>query len=160
LNVAVGSKSTLSRHPNGAVGEIGKPALVFSIHGLREINFPAQAVVERQLRSDAPSVLSVEKEPFLPLGGVSTGADVSAEAGDVAEQQGSQTQAARTGVRSPQLVEGQLPGAIGIAGNSQVPGFTNIGAEFVLVVAYDLGPVVDELDLVLAFGQGAVAAPE
>ncbi len=55
-------------------------------------------------------------------------------------------------------MEVQLPGAVRVGRNAEVAAITQIGANFEGVVAVDHGPVVDDLELVFALGQRAVAA--
>ena len=55
-------------------------------------------------------------------------------------------------------MKSHLACAVRVRRHAQVPTVAQIGAHFKGVVALDEGPVVDDLSLVLPFGQRAVAA--
>ena len=58
------------------------------------------------------------------------------------------------------MAEAQHAGAIGIAGYAQVAGAADISTKFERVIAPDLGPVVDSLELALVFDQRAVTTAD
>ena len=72
-----------------ALHRIGEAAVALGIDGFRRVDFPAQAVVEGQLRRNAPGVLPVEEVPPLMLRRVKLCADEAVEACHVAKQEGS-----------------------------------------------------------------------
>ena len=79
----------------------------------------------------------------------------------VAQHEGGESETAlRCGGRvlGGAVVEVHQAGAILVGRHAQVAAIAKIGADLDGVVANDLGPVVDNLELVFALGQRAVAA--
>ena len=75
----------------------------------------------------------------------------------LAEQEGRQPKAAAVGTLRGGRVEGELPGAVRIAGHAQVLPVAPVDAELEGVVADDVGGVADPLEFVLLLVQRAVA---
>src|SRR5262245_40229885 len=59
FHVSVHVNPILARDQNLARIQILEPALVFAVHRLREVNLPAQAIIDRQLGRNSPGVLRV-----------------------------------------------------------------------------------------------------
>ena len=131
-----------------AGAQVDEAAFAGAVHGLRTIEFPAQAVVHGQLLGDAPGVLPIEEPAILCLAGIVYGADVALEELHVAQQERGQTGTAAVGSLRAGGIEVELPGAVLVAGDAQVVGAADVGAELEGVIALDLGPVVDELILI------------
>src|SRR5438552_3343048 len=55
------------------------------------------------------------------------------------------------------MMKCELAGAVGVAGDAQIFGVPDISTDLELVVAPNLGPVVDELKLLFVFNQRTVA---
>src|SRR5207244_11951049 len=89
FDIALGSEGALAGEPDRTIGQIGKTALIFAISRLGEVDLPPQAVVEGQLRSDPPCILTIEEETFLPLRCINAGTHVTVKAGYIAQQEGS-----------------------------------------------------------------------
>ncbi len=96
VNVAVQADIAEAGDADGAgsveIHNVGESAVSFGIHGLREVDFPAQTIVDGQLGSCAPGVLTVKEPALLALGCVVRGSDVrivdvTREGGDLAEQE-------------------------------------------------------------------------
>src|SRR5258706_208339 len=144
------------------VDEIGKAAVAFRIDCFREVDLPTQSIVDGQLRRDSPSVLTVEEPPLLAFGGTAGGrqvgiGDVPSERGHLSQQERPQVQAARTGARRCLGAEVVFARSIVVTGDTQVQCIANVGPELNLMIAPHLRPVVDELDLLFALGQRAIA---
>ena len=89
VDIAVGSEGAFAGDPDRTIGQIGKTALIFPVNRLGEVDLPPQAVVEGQLRSDPPCILTIEEETFLPLRCINAGTHVTVKAGYIAQQEGS-----------------------------------------------------------------------
>ena len=81
------------------VYDVRESSVSFAVHGLGEVNLPAQTVIDGQLRSCAPGILSVKEEALLPLScvvrtGDSGVVDVAGKRGHVAQEERGQVQAA------------------------------------------------------------------
>ena len=140
--------------------DVDEAALARAGHGLRTIDLPAQAVVDRQLPRRLPLILPVEEPAILPFLGIRDAADVALEDAHVAEQERRQRRAAAGRALRARRVELQLARAMPVARNAQVQRVADVGAELDGVVALELRPVVDELELPLVLAQRAVAARE
>ena len=160
VDIAVESDVAVAGDADDALVEVGETALALTVDVFGIVDFPAQAVVKGQLGADAPGVLTVEEPALLALSCVQAGADETLEFVYVAEQEGAEHQAAVAGERSAVLVEVELTGAVRVGRYTEVHRVTNVGAELELMVALDLGPVVDELELLFALGERAVAAAD
>src|SRR5579859_2593440 len=146
-------------HANLARFQISETALAFAVDGLGRVELPANAKVKGKIWRDAPTVLDVGEDAILRFLGVDRRAYIAAEAGDVAEQEGCQPDtAACARILCVFATEGQLAGAVGVAGYTQIPGVSQIDAELDAVIANDLGPVVGDLVLILGLDQGAIAS--
>ena len=140
--------------------DVDEAALARAGHRLRAIDLPAQAVVDRQLARRLPLILTVEEQAVLPLLGVRDAADIALEDADVAEQERRQRRAAAGRSLRARRVELQFARAMPVARNPQVHRVPDIGAELDGVIALELRPVVDELELPLVLTQRTVAARE
>src|SRR5258708_39996959 len=69
-DVESGVVGAVPGYPDLPSVEVGKPALSLAIDRLREIQFPAKAVVEGQLRSNAPAIFDISKESLLRFLGI------------------------------------------------------------------------------------------
>ena len=67
VNVAIQVIRAEAANANDAFFDVGETAVALSVNPLREVQLPAQSVVDRQLGSDAPSILTVEEPTFLAL---------------------------------------------------------------------------------------------
>src|ERR1700722_856796 len=67
--------------------KVEPPALIFSGHGLRPVDLPPQTIINSQLGSDVPGVLSVEEKPPLPFPGGLILGDVAVELGSLPHQE-------------------------------------------------------------------------
>src|SRR4029077_7483511 len=128
----------------------------------REVDFPAQAQVQGELGSYAPGVLAVEEPSLLALGGVGRawkirGVDVACERGNLSQQERCKVQTAIPAVRCSLGTEVVFSRAVVVAGDAQVHGVTDVATELNLVIAFQLGPIVDELELLFAFGERTIA---
>src|SRR5204863_332725 len=110
-----------------------------------------------QLPCDTKRILAVEEPAVLLFTGIVHGTDVALEELYIAEHEGRQTGAAAAGALRSGCIERELPGAMLVARDAQITSLANIGAELESVVALDLRPVVDELDLLLVLDQRTVA---
>ena len=121
IDVSIQPNSSFAGNPVQALSQIGESTVVFAIHVLREINFPAQTIIQSQLRGNTPGVLSVIKHAMLTFRRVKTSADVAAHLGHVAEKKSSQVQpaqsAGRTAGCSP-IIESVVAGTARIARHS------------------------------------------
>ena len=79
LHVAVQADPVFARDHDFSGRQALEASVVLRVHVLREVDLPAQAVIDGQFRSDAPGVLNVGEEPVLALGGIGRVADVTAE---------------------------------------------------------------------------------
>src|SRR5580692_2306801 len=122
---------------------------------------------------EAPGVLSIEEGAlleFLGVGfaGVSNVASERSGFGwssgsirDIAEQESGKAESARCGkglIGSWAGTEVDVACAVGVRRNAEVARVAQICADLEGVVAANDGPIVDDLSLVFAFGQRAVAA--
>jgi hypothetical protein len=82
-----------TEHVHQTVRQIQRSAITASIHAFRKHHFPAQADVRSQLVGDAPCILPIPEEALLPLFRIGAAADVTVEAVDAAEHEGSQSYA-------------------------------------------------------------------
>ena len=73
------------------------------------------------------------------------------------QQERCEVQAAGSSVRCSLGTEVIFTSTVVVAGDAQVHGVADISAELELMVTSELGPVVDELKLLLAFGERAIA---
>src|SRR5262249_60508500 len=112
-----------------AGAEVWDSALVLAGDGGREVDLVRAAVLNRELRRDAPGVLGVGEEAFLPSRRVGGIADVAREGLPLAQQERGQRESAAdlrdtvfyAGLpRSRDRVEGQLPRAGRIARHAQI----------------------------------------
>src|SRR5688572_7016295 len=94
----------------------------------------------------------------LPLPRVGAGADVAAEAGHVADQEGSESEPLTSRPAGALRAELELTRAVRVARNAQVIGATNVDAELNRVSPHRLQHIADELQLFLLLIEGAVAA--
>ena len=156
MHVEVVVNTAFAGDTDGSGAQIEQAAITLAIHGLGEIDVPAQAVTYNQLWGDTPGVLAIEEPAFLPFSRSGVGADVAGEVGNVAQKESSQGHAAGR-IGSIALVKGQLASAVAVTGNAQIQGIADVCTELNGVVADDAGPVVDELILVFALQQRAVA---
>ena len=85
-------------------------------------------------------------------------ADVAYHFGDVAQEKRAKARAARTTIGRWPAPEMELTRAVVVAGNAQVLGTAQIGAEFDLVIAFNLGPVVHKLILLFVLYEGTITA--
>ena len=135
--------------------------------GLRQIIFVAQPVVEGELGSYAPVILSEEEETRLAQAGIESGAgELLHEAGGLAQQERSDrgpcSSAAvgdgiHAGVTGGWIGESDFAGTMGAAVNALLLRAPDIGSPGNGVVAELLGEVAHPLELVLGFAQRAVA---
>src|SRR5204863_7066369 len=110
-----------------------------------------------QLPCDTKRILAVEEPAVLLFTGVVHGTDVALEELYIAEHEGRQARAAAAGALRSGCIERKLPGAMLVARDAQITSLADVGAELESVVALDLRPVVDELDLFLVLDQRAIA---
>ena len=158
LDVAVHADAVLAGDHDFAGGEVLEAAVVLAVDVLREVDLPAQADVHGELRRDLPGVLHVGEEAVLPFGGLGGVADVAGERVHLAEQERCQAEAAAVRTLRGGRVEGELAGAVRVAGHAQVLLVAPVDAELERVVADDVGGVADPLEFVLLLVQRAVAA--
>src|SRR5262249_17527435 len=119
------------------------------VDSLRVDDIQAQAIVDRELRIDAPRVLPVVEVPPLALARIGAGAIVTAEVRHITKQERCQAQAATSWAACAVIAKGQFAGAVNITRHAQVVSATHIHAELEGVVAEELGRVADKLELVL-----------
>src|SRR5262249_33090048 len=118
----------------------------------------AQAVVDRQLRPDAPGVLPVIKMSPLALASVGVGADVTAKTGYITQQESRQAKSSTVHACASAIVEGQFTRAMGVARHPQIIGAADVGAELERVIADEFRCIADKLQLVLVLIERAVAS--
>ncbi len=136
-----------------------EPATVArSVDGLGVVDVGPEAVVNGQLVRGPPGVLDVVEMAPLPLARIRVRAHEAGEGADVPEEEGGEAEPATIRPDGPVLAEGQLTGSVGVAGDPQVVGASDVEAELRGVVAEDLREVRDHLPLLLVLGQRAVAA--
>ena len=70
FDVAIQADAVFAGDQDLARGQVLEASVVLAVHVLREVNLPAQAVIQGQLRGDAPGVLNVGEEPLLAFGGI------------------------------------------------------------------------------------------
>src|SRR5207237_8929426 len=70
IHVAVHADAIFAGDQNLAGGQALEASLIFVVHILREINLPAQSVIQSQLRRDAPGVLGIGEKAVLAIGGI------------------------------------------------------------------------------------------
>ena len=87
VDVSVQSIGSVAGDADNAFYGIGKAAVSFGIDPLREVDLPAQAIVQRQLRSDTVRVLPVEKPSLLPFRGIQARADETLHIMHIAQQE-------------------------------------------------------------------------
>ena len=160
VSVTVFAITTDARNSNDSFIEIRESTLLLAINGFWKIDFPAQPVIEGQLRGHAPSVLAIEEPPLLPLGGVEARAHKAIKVGHIAEQERGQVKAAVSRVRRATGIEFQLTGAVRIARHPEVLRITNVCSELDLVIPLDARPVIHNLELIFLFGQWTVATTD
>src|SRR6185437_6204237 len=91
----------------------------------REVNLPAQPVVDGQLRGCAESVLAIEEPALLPLCGIIRGGKIrvvhiTGERSHVAQKESCQIQSACSSIGRALWTEVELSGSVVVAGNSQI----------------------------------------
>ena len=99
-DVAVEADPTNTSNPIHTLDDVAESAVLCAVYMLRKVNFPSQAIVKSQFRCDAPAIFPVVEHAGLPFRGVGAGADIPAHAPGVSQEKTSQSQAARTAVRS------------------------------------------------------------
>ena len=158
LHIQIAAHAIHARHQHLARLEAYKTSARISVDHLRTVDFPPQSVVHGQPGRHLPGILAEEKPPVLGFARVERIGNVAFEARDVADQERSQTGAAAARPLRARRVEVELARAVPVARHAQVEGAADIGSELERVVAADLGPVVDELILILVLNERAVAA--
>ena len=132
--------------------DVGKSALPLTVHVLGEVDFPAQPIVQGQLRGNAPGVLPIEESALLTFRRVQAAADVTIHERHIAQQKGRQIQATGSAVGCPLGTKVKLTGAVSVARHPEVFGKADIATKFYLVVTNYFRPVIYELELLLALG--------
>src|SRR5207249_3608101 len=163
-------------HSDGSLPiDVSKTSVTFGVHGFREIVLPPDAVGDRQFVAHSELVLGIEEEALLALCGSLAHAREALEVRNITQKERSYIQAAllvetrrrwalwpcdtcSEPIRSLVVVEGELPGSIGVAREAEVMREAKVRAKLHSMIAANLGPVVHELILVLVFDQRAVAA--
>ena len=158
VHISVQVISADAGHTDDACIDVREAALGFTVYTLREVDFPAQAVSHRKFRRYAPRILAVEEPALLAFRSVQARTDEPLEGSNVAQQEGCKTVAACAAIRCVSGIDVQQPRPARIARRSQVHRITDVSTELDLVVALGFRPVVDELELLFAFRQRAIAA--
>src|ERR1700749_4958702 len=96
VDVEVVSKASVARYTDIAGIQVEQASLAFAGDGLREIQIPAQAIVQGQCRCHAPLVLSIKEPPLLPLGGGGVLNDGTKESIHIAQCEGGEAYALAT----------------------------------------------------------------
>src|SRR5579875_2038164 len=142
--------------------QIHPSAVARRVYRFGKDQFPAQTVVDGQLSGYAPGILRTISASLLTLFSVGRSADIAAERSSLAKQEGGETIAlCHRAVRPHQArvawIEGQFAGSVTIARNAQVQRVAKIEAKLHSVIAEGFGYVINQLVLLLAFGQRAIA---
>ncbi len=145
-------------HADDACIDVCESPLGLPVHALWEIHLPAQSVCHRKFGRYAPRVLAVKEPALLALRSGQARTDEPLEGSNVAQQEGCKTVAACAAIRCVSGIDVQQPRPARIARRSQVHRVTDVSTELDLVVALRFRPVVDELELLFAFRQRAIAA--
>src|SRR5215472_425129 len=87
VDIAVEADTALARHTVHTLNQIRESTVILTIHVLGEINFPSQAIVQRELWRDAPSVLPIIEHTMLPLGGIGGRAHIAVHGGNVTKKE-------------------------------------------------------------------------
>src|SRR6266550_326652 len=171
--VAVLSVRAETAHSDGPVPiDVSKTSVALGVHGFWEIVLPPDAVSDRQFAAHAELVLGIEEKALLTFGSSLANAGEALEVGNITQQERGYIQAAllvenwfscgridaSEPIRRLVVVEGELPGSIGVAREAEVMREAKVCAKLHSVIATNLGPVVHELILVLVFDQRAVAS--
>ena len=95
----------------------------------------------------------------MPFGGIDRAlvVDEAEEGGDIAQEERRQILATIAFVGRVSTTEHQGTCAGAIAWNAQIHGIAHVSAELELMVAADLGPIIDELELLFVLDQRTVA---
>src|SRR6201999_2329973 len=147
VDIAVQSDVTVAGDANDALVEIGEAALAFTVDVFGIVDFPTRTVVKGELGADTPSVLAVEEPALLAFGGVQAGADETLKFVYVTEQERAEHQTTLAGERGVVLVEVEFTRAVRVGRHAEVHRVTDVRTELDLVVALDLRPIADELEL-------------
>ena len=162
----VGGNAADAGHMEVAILEVKQGAIAGPIGRLWEVEIPAKAEVEGQRLGGAPGVLRVEEGALLELLGVGGGGDVAVKAGYVTHHEGCKAQATlRQGIAARAIrwigggtsAEVEQAGAVVVRRYAQVAAVAQVGAHLERVVADDPSPVIDDLELIFALCEGAVA---
>src|SRR5581483_10899216 len=133
-------------------------ALRGAIHRLRKDNVPAQTIVERELRRQAPAIFGIKRATLLPIGGVGAIDVVPLEGIDVSKQDRGDSAAARAAHSGrTSVAEGEIAGARVVTRVAQIHRVAQIGAKTNRVIAADHCPVICQLEDLLALQQRAIA---
>ena len=160
LHISVQVVRAYASHANNASIDVREAALGFAVDTLREINLPAQAVGHRKFWRYAPGVLTIEEPTLLAFRGVQARADEPLKRGYVAQQECRKAITTDAAICRVSRIDVQQTGTAGIARHAKVLGIANISAELQRMIALRSCPVIDELNLLFAFRQRAVAASD
>ena len=74
VDVSIQTDITKACYADGAhsiqIDNVGEATITLRIDSFGEVDLPAQAVVERELRRNAPSILPIEEPALLAFGGI------------------------------------------------------------------------------------------
>src|ERR1039457_4748319 len=161
LDAVIGDLAGSAKDVQIAGGEIERCAIAGSVHCFREDQFPAKTISNRELRSNAPGVLTVEGPTLLPLLSVGAGTDIAPEESRFSQDEAGKPVALRHARSDNEACvprsEGEFTRAIRVAWNAQVESVANIGAGFDGVIAEHFRNVIDNLILLLTLGERTVA---
>src|SRR5262249_733249 len=137
--------------------EILETAISCAVDVLREVDLPAQAVVDGEFVRDAESVLNVAKEPVLALRCFCRVADVARERLDLSEQERSEAKPATVRPLCGCGIERQLARTVRIAGHAQILLEAEVDTELDRVIAAYVRRIAHPLEFVLLLVKRAVA---
>src|SRR6185437_1732024 len=147
-NVQISSPRTVSSDANIPGIQIQQTALAFSVHGLREIHVPADAIIHRQRVGSAPLVLGKEERAFLTFLCVGVLRLRSLERGHVAEDKGSEAKSGsqipvRIYTRGPWRAKMEVAGTniVVVQAHQVIHGVAKVGAEPDGVIPHLMSPV-------------------
>src|SRR5581483_448240 len=157
-DVAIRSDAANACNTNHALLNVGESTFLGTDNRFGEINLPTKPIVDGQLRGCSPNILTVIEHAMLAVGRVCARAHVAVYASGIPKQETSKCQPARTSIRGDAVSEVVNSRAVRVAGNTQVFGITNVGAELELMITVNLCPVGDKLELLLTLNQRTIAA--
>src|SRR5262249_22735779 len=131
--------------------------LVFSGYGLRIIDFPSQSVVHSQLGGYLPSILAVVEGTPLPFARIERVRDISLETAYFTQHETCNAESAAARTLCKGRCKEDFPGAMLVAGHTEILQAPDVRPKLDGVVAPDPCPVAHILKLLHFFNQRAVA---